>query len=339
MKTIFALSGLVAFLLSKRAEAHVKWFAQNTEQRTPIEISALNRPLFWGLVILSAAVIGLLVFLDRKFEKWTFYGKINDYIAGFEKKAASILRIFTGASILLAWQSNSLIAPELAVSSTVGWIEFSLVLLLLTEVTTPIAGLGMMGLYVYAISQSGLFHLLDYIFYPAIGYFFLVSASKNKFVFGSRTPALYIGLGLSLCWVSLEKIFFPHWGLNVLAQRPELTMGLPHDFFLMATAFVEMSLGYLLLIGTLQRPLAVLITIVFLTTTVFFGKTEVIGHTILHGALLVFILIGPGTYYPAPISFHKKLWLRVLFAAVNFLIIMAILGLIYFKFVSGRGND
>src|SRR5690606_3406940 len=79
----------------------------------------------------------------------------------------------------------------------------------------------------------------------------------------------------------------------------------------------------------LHRPLAVVITLVFFTTTAFFGKTEVVGHTILHGALLVFIVKGPGKYYQAPIRIHKSLWMRSLFAMVNFVILFLVLGYPY----------
>lgn len=67
----------------------------------------------------------------------------------------------------------------------------------------------------------------------------------------------------------------------------------------------------------------------FFTTSAFFGKTEVIGHTILHGALLVFVVVGPGNYYPAPIEFHKSLTKRAAFAAVNFVIVAGILAVAY----------
>jgi uncharacterized membrane protein YphA (DoxX/SURF4 family) len=179
------------------------------------------------------------------------------------------------------------------------------------------------------MNEYGFFHLLDYLVYPAIGYYFIAASIQKRKISQTRIPALYIGLGFSLCWAALEKVFFPHWGLDVLTQQPGLTMGLPPDFFLLACAFVELCLGYLLIIGVLQRPLALTITVVFVMTSAFFGKTEVIGHTILHGALLVFTVLGPGHYYPTPIEFHKRLGLRATFAAVNFVVIVGLLGLAY----------
>jgi len=97
----------------------------------------------------------------------------------------------------------------------------------------------------------------------------------------------------------------------------------------MSAAFVEFALGYLLIICLLQRPLALVITLVFFSTTLVFGKVEIIGHTLAHGALIVFLLEGPGKLYKAPIKFHDKLSLRTAFGAVNFAVLLAALLVAY----------
>jgi uncharacterized membrane protein YphA (DoxX/SURF4 family) len=327
---VSTLGALLAFFVSVSAEAHVKWFANFRYDRPPSSFADLNHAGFWGLLALSVVTVGFLVYLDRKLDHWEPYRRLNRKLEGFSDRAAVILRVFTGASLLLAWQADSMIAPELKITSqTVGWYQFGLALLLLGRITTPIAGAGMIVLYLFAITEQGLFHMLDYLVYPAIGYFLLVSNSRQPSVFATRIPALYIGLGFSLCWAALEKIFYPDWGLEVLRQAPAIMMGLEPRFFLLSCAFVEISLGYLLLIGLLERPLALTITLTFFTTTAFFGKTEVVGHTLLHGALLAFIVLGTGHYYRPPIAIHRSLSLRVLFASVNFLVVIAVLGYPY----------
>lgn len=333
MKNKFSsLKIICAFLLIAplSAFAHVKWFTRSTATQVA-SFADLNHFSFWFLLILSVVTLAFITYADRILQKWPSFQKFNTYLEGFADRATLILRIFTGASLLLSWQADSMIAPELKIASgAVGWFQFFLALLLLFAKTTPLAGVGMIGLYFYAMADYGFFHLLDYLVYPAIGYFlFLSSLRHHPRISQTRIPALYIGLGFSLCWAALEKVFFPHWGMDVLRQEPALTMGLPADFFLLACAFVELCLGYLLIIGLLQRPLALTITLVFLTTSSFFGKTEVIGHTILHGALLVFTVIGPGKYYPPPIEFHQRLKLRATFVAVNFVIVVGALAFAY----------
>lgn len=325
----FIQVSLTLLFLPAVAQAHVKWFTRSRDTSV-IQFADLNTPAFWFLFVLSVLTIALLIYADRALEKLKFFIRFNNYLESYTDRATIVLRVFTGAALLLSWQSDSMIAPELKVTNgLVGWYQFFLALALLTSQTTPLAGLGMIGLYFYAITQHGFFHMLDYVVYLSIGYFLFVAAFKNQQIAQSRIPALYMGLGFSLCWAALEKLFFPSWGLDVLRQQPELTMRLPHDFFLMASAFIELSLGYLLIIGVLQRPLALTITIVFFITSAFFGKVEVIGHTMLHGALLVFAIIGPGRYYPAPIQFHDRLILKSLFAAVNFVVIIGLMGYAY----------
>ena len=329
---IRCLFGVVSFLIisPESAHAHVKWFSHFRYDQAPQTLGQLNHVAFWGLLALSFVTIALIVYADRKLESWSKYQDLDRYLATLADRAPIILRVFTGASLLLAWQAGSMIAPELKIpSQAVGWYQFALCLLLLGKITTPLAGIGMILLYLYSMTQYGVFHMLDYLVYPAIGYFLVASSAKKTSLRDTRIPALYLGLGFSLCWAAMEKIFYPNWGLEVLEQAPALTMGLDPQFFLLACAFVELSLGYLLVIGLIQRPLALTITLVFFTTTAFFGKTEVVGHTLLHGALIVFIVLGTGSYYRPPIAIHQRLGLRMAFASINFVVALSALVFAY----------
>lgn len=324
---------LILTVIPQFSLAHVKWFTDYSINQPPASFSELNHFSFWFLFGLSIITLALFVYFDRKLESWSAYNTLNNHLMNFSDRAVIVLRVFTGAALLLAWQDDSMIAPELTIEHPfIGWLQFFMALGFLWSLTTPVSGTAMIGLWFYAMAQYGFFHMLDYLIYPAIGLFLILSFVKNPRVFNLRVPTLYIGLGFSLCWAALEKIFYPQWGLDVISQNPALTMGLDPEFFLLACAFVELCLGYLLIIGLLQRPLALVITLVFFTTTVFFGKVEVIGHTILHGALIVFIILGQGNYYKPPVEIHKNLKLRSAFAAVNFVFVFILLALPYWYF-------
>jgi uncharacterized membrane protein YphA (DoxX/SURF4 family) len=326
-----AISFLI-FLFSFSALAHVKWFSNYNFQQPPLELTQLNHAYFWGLFVLSLLSLPLLVWLDKVWDKSLVYRRINGFLDRYSDDGPLIMRVAMGAVLLMSWQGDSIIAPEIAISAPFwGWFQLLLAFLLLFKETAPITGLGIIFLYFMGISQHGIFHMLDYVVYPAVGLYLIFSHLKNPRLKNLDLPVLYSGLGFSLCWVAFEKMIYPYWGLSVLAKAPALTMGLPHDFFLLSCAFVEFTLGYLLIICLLHRPLAVVVTLVFFTTTSFFGKTEVVGHTILHGALLVFIVRGPGHHYQAPIRFHKSLGMRSLFAVVNFVILFALLAFPYEK--------
>ena len=327
-KMMAVLLGLMSF----PAFAHVKWFSNYDFQQKPLQLAELNSPIFWGLFVLSILTILLFVWLDKLGEKSKLYQKVEGFLDQYSDQGPLIMRISMGAVLLMSWQGNSVIAPEIAISDPFwGWFQFGLALLLLFKGTTPLAGLGIIFLYFKGVSEHGFFHMLDYVVYPSVGLYLIFSYLKNERLKNFDLPVLYSGLGFSLCWVAFEKMVYPYWGLSVLEQAPALTMGLPHDFFLLSCAFIEFTLGYLLIICLLHRPLAVVITLVFFSTTMFFGKTEVVGHTILHGALLVFIVKGPGHYYQAPIRFHKNTLLRYLFSVVNFVILFVVLAIPYQK--------
>jgi hypothetical protein len=231
--------------------------------------------------------------------------------------------------LLLSWQADTMLSPDLATGPVIGWIQFFLALLLLFPATTPLAGLGTLGLYGVGIYEYGLFYMLDYLIFVGVGYYLIVTRFDNPRISGTGIPALYATLGFSLAWLALEKIVYPQWSLYILEQNPQLALGFDFQFFIYGAAFVELALGYLLIINLLQRPFSLVITLVFFTTTLVFGKVEVIGHTILHAALIVFVIEGPGLIYRAPITFHQRLPLRIAFASVNFLLFLILISIPY----------
>ena len=95
----------------------------------------------------------------------------------------------------------------------------------------------MILLYLYAVQRFGIFHMLDYMHYPGVG-FFLAMSRANERSREAGIPVLYASVGFSLCWVALEKIIFPQWGLFLLDEHPQLALGFPLEFFLLAAAFV-----------------------------------------------------------------------------------------------------
>jgi len=305
---------------------HVKWFADFDFADEPRTLAEILTPTFFALAVLSIAVIGTLVIVDRRLSVQSWYKSIEGWFESRAENAEIVVRIGVGMVMLLSWQGDALLVPDLTVPQTwVGWLQFVIALLLILDRTVPIAGAGLIVLYLIGIYDFGPFHMLDYTLYPGAGFYLIVCRVENARVRGLGIPALYLTLGFSLCWVAMEKMVYPQWSQYILQNNPELTLGLDPDFFILAAAFVEFSLGYLLIIGLLERPLALAITMVFFTTTLVFGKVEVIGHTLIHACLIVFLLKGPGDVYPAPIGIHKRIPMRVAFAVVNFMLFLSVL--------------
>jgi hypothetical protein len=320
-------SALVAVALAPRAaSAHVKWFSDFRFTDPPLSAAEVVTPTFLALAALSVVVLGLLVVLEGKLGGAAWYTRLTAWLAGYRDRSGLVLRVAAGAVMLLNWQADALLVPELpAGAAWVGWAQFAVALLLLSRRTVPLAGAGLLALYGLGVARFGAFHVLDYAYVAGFAVAFLVSAARSERVRGLALPALYATVGFSLCWVALEKLVYPQWGLYVIEQTPALALGFPVAFFLVGAAFVELALGYLLLIGLLERPLALVVTLVFFTTTLIFGKLEVIGHTMIHAALVVFLIEGTGGLYTPPVRFHRTTPLRVAFAGVNFALLLAVL--------------
>lgn len=308
------------------AHAHVKWFSKFSFGVPPRAIGEILSPLVLGLALLSMAAIAALVVVDRWLQQRPWWQRVVAWLDERKHQSTLVMRIATGATLLLAWQADALLVPGLHIdTSAVGWFQFVVALLLIFPRTTPLAGIGVGLLFLYSGWLFGPFAMLDYMHYLGVAGYLAFSEIRTKRIQALRLPLLYITVGFSLFWLGLEKLVYPSWGLYLLDQNPALTLGFPPEFFLTAAAFVELNLGYLLLIGLFERPLALIITLVFMTTTLVFGKVEIIGHTTIHAALIVFLLHGPGTVYRAPIRWHQQPRWRLAFGAVNFALVLAIL--------------
>jgi len=237
------------------------------------------------------------------------------------------MRVAAAMLLILSWQGGAILAPTLMLPTNyewVGWYQFILAFLLLFPRTVPIAGLGIMSLWLIGAIIFHPFHMLDYVLFIGAG-FFLFMAQKGDDAKLWGLTVLYLTVGFSLCWVALEKLVYMDWSMYLIREHPQLALGLNYEFFITSAAFVEFSLGFLLLICLLQRPLAVLITIVFFLTTTVFGRVEVVGHTLIHGALLVFLLEGPGKVYQLLQSHFRTMIHRIAFSSLNFLALLAIM--------------
>lgn len=325
------LVALAAVVAPGLASAHVKWFSQFTYADRPRTLREIATPTFLALAALSTLVIGALAYADDRLRRTAVAQRIDAWLEHYRGESMVVLRVGAGATMLMAWQAGTLLVPELpAVGDALGWGQFLVVLLLLIPRTVPAAGALLGGLWLYAAFSFGLFHLLDYSFYPGLAFALLVSRSGKDKVRDLGLPALYLTVGFSLFWVALEKLVYPDWALYVLSQHPVLAMGFPLDFFLVGAAFVELSLGHMLILGLFGRTLALTITLVFLTTTaVLGGKLEVMGHTPVHAALVVFLLEGAGHSFRPPFLAPRTLGRRALLAAGSFVALLVVLLVAY----------
>lgn len=329
--TTRSLWPLLAVFFSLPAAAHVKWFSERADLRdVPLTLREILTPTFFGLAALSVIVIAALALLDDPLQRFGPYVRLREFLVRRAEHAHALMRVATGMSLLLSWSGDVLLAPDLAHDLVlVSWIQFVAVLCFIDRKTTPIGGGLVWLLYAIGIWRFGLFHMLDYGAFVGVGYYLVFHDHPADRARALVKPMLFGATGLSLVWLGLEKLVYPTWGLILLEQHPVLGMSLPPGFFLTSAAFVEISLGFLLLIGLLGRPLALVITLVFFMTTMVFGKHEVIGHLILHGILVVFMLEGTTGPMTPPFRLHQSRPLRVAFTSVNFALTLGVLLVAY----------
>ncbi|MBO9596983.1 MAG: hypothetical protein J7559_04050 [Cohnella sp.] len=328
-RVIIPLLALLGLCIPTLASAHVKWFTEMPPVKETVE--HILSPFFMTVAILTAALLALLTQvlpvlmrvpaltrLDRKVENWRFL---------------SFPLLQYGTAIAMMWGAieGKLFAPELELHGTAVitavWAAAA-ILLIPHHYATKAGSAILLGLFIYSIAEFGLFHLLDYGFYLAlIGALALRRTKLERWAF----PILYLGTGLSLCWVAVEKWIYPNMSLDIVEHHHIPTFGFAPSHFIILCAFIEFVVGYLLVVGILNRVLSIVLTCIFITTTMLFGYTEIVGHFIIHIVLLIFIIEGTSFYKP-PVDMHEGTLNRIVFVMLNFLFVLATFLLIYYRF-------
>ncbi|WP_368658646.1 DoxX family membrane protein [Metabacillus halosaccharovorans] len=328
-KQIVWLLAISCLLIPVIASAHVKWFA--TVEPEKISIEQILSPFFITISLLCAIILAVLSQVMGKLMDIPLAAKIDMKLDSFRKYSRYLLKYGTALSFILQVVNGTMFAPEFAIHQTwqtlIMWIII-IFLLIPHHYATKIAALFMLGLFIFVWSEAGWFHMLDYGFYIAIIGVLLIGKTKLENV---GFPFLYLGTGLSLCWVAVEKWVYPMMTTEIIHHHQVPTFGFEPGIFVVLSAFIEFVVGYLLVVGILNRVLAVVVTILFILTTTIFGYTEVVGHAMIHIVLLIFIIEGISFYHP-PIKMHKTKLDQMIFVSLNFLFVLSTFLLIYYRF-------
>lgn len=320
---------ITGILLPVITHAHVKWFA--TVEPEKVSIEQILSPFFITIALLCAVILAALSQVLGKLMDIPLAVKLDMTLDSFRKYSRYLLKYGTALSFILQVSYGTMFAPEFSIDelwqTVIMWIII-IFLLIPHHYSTKIAALFMLGLFIHVWSQAGWFHMLDYGFYLAIIGVLLVGKTKLETV---GFPFLYLGTGLSLCWVAVEKWVYPMMTTEIIRHHQVPTFGFDADIFVVLSAFIEFVVGYLLVVGILNRVLAVVVTILFILTTTIFGYLEVVGHAMIHIVLLIFIIEGISFYHP-PIKMHKTRLDQMIFVSLNFIFVLSTFLLIYYRF-------
>lgn len=283
-----ALAGLAGAAIPFDASAHVKWFCSTVDvTRAPATLASVVTPAF--VVCLAAFVLmvfaGFLAdgWLARRWPKLATTGGLLD---GAEE---NLIRVATGAYFLCLWDKGEMsivatgdviLTPETV--SSVGWVgllQFAVAASVVSRRTCILAALGIGALFLQGIAQYGVFHMIDYLFFPGIAFYLAATSTRWLGALVTRVPVLVGSLAFSLAWTAIEKFVYPQWTAVILFDHPQLAMGLDWDVFVVFAAFVEFSLAFYLATGRgLLRFGALGFMALFLLAIPEFGHTDAVGH-------------------------------------------------------------
>ncbi|MDP5008140.1 MAG: hypothetical protein NWQ13_03920 [Glaciimonas sp.] len=278
LRGTFSLLGIFTLFITPLAHAHVKWFVEYDVSARPLAISTIiSSPIFWSLSIASIIVMYVGFVVDQRISPIPLITKWENKLG---RHAAAVMR--WGIALffiqMVIFFPHMILTPELiSDSANIRYLHLGIAFTALLPSTAALSGLGLIALYLFAVKDFGLIHLLDYTMYWGVIIFMLMETIyKGR----KRDLALHIVrifIVFCLLWGGLEKFAHPQLTYNLLAQKPELTFGINPVFFLQAAAFVEICAAYLILSGrTAAKIGACILLFFFLIAIIPFGLVVVI---------------------------------------------------------------
>ena len=302
-----ALSAILALLLmttlmASEAFAHVKWFAEFDNAKAPLPITEVLTKTFIGFFIGSVVMVYLFFVGDRYAYKKGYLVALDESLRKFDSLSIHIMRVSAAIfffALFAYYQFRGItfyLTPELLTTSKiVPWIHLAIGFCALSRYTIPLVGIGILGLYGAAINDYGIYHLIDYLIFLGIAYFFVVTTISHGRWKKSGFIVLYALMGLTLLWASVEKWGYAHWTYPLLAKDPSLLMGMEPYPYMVLAGFVEFNVIFLLLgaVSIVTRLIALILEAVFILAIYKFGLVDAIGHLMIIAILFVLIVRGP----------------------------------------------
>lgn len=278
-----ALLSVASFVIAPAAQAHVKWFAPYIVEAQPQPISAtLGDPWFW-----TAIVLVLLFLIATRLVEDTRYGTmVTDVLDLLTDPLWTRLDDFVRAVIAMFFVAifavgGIYLTPDLKTPANwVSWSQLAIAAGIFSRRTMPFSAAGIIALWLLALRDYQLFHLLDYLALGlGIAAYLVLASSSREALRRHRFEVLRWAVAIALMWSSLEKFAYPDWFYPLVVERPFLTFGMPRDVFIPMAGVAEFTLGFGLLATPLMRRLSALALLAIFTLAVYpFGRIDLIGH-------------------------------------------------------------
>ena len=279
------------------ASAHVKWFAPYIVDAPPAPIGdTLTNVWFW-----LALVLVLVFFIATRLIEQQRIGQAA--LAGFDTVTGPLwtrlddfVRCVIGVFFVAIFAVGGVyLTPDLKTPAEwVSWLQLFIAFGVFWRRTMPLSALGIIALWVLALRDYDLFHLLDYLALGvAVAAYLVLASSNNENWRKHRFEVLRWGVAIALMWSSLEKFAYPEWFYPLVLEKPFLTFGMPRDVFIPMAGVAEFTMGFGLLGTPLVRRLsAVALFIIFNAAVWPFGRIDLVGHALIM-AIIVAIAVDP----------------------------------------------
>lgn len=288
---------LFSLVLATPASAHVKWFAPYIVDAPPAPIgNTLTNVWFW-----LAIVLVLVFFIATRLIEQQRIGQA--VLAGFDTvtgpfwtRLDDFVRCVIGVFFVAIFAVGGVyLTPDLKTPAEwVSWLQLFIAFGVFWRRTMPLSALGIIALWVLALRDYDLFHLLDYLALGvAVAAYLVLASSNNENWRKHRFEVLRWGVAIALMWSSLEKFAYPEWFYPLVLEKPFLTFGMPRDVFIPMAGVAEFTMGFGLLGTPLVRRLsAVALFIIFNAAVWPFGRIDLVGHALIM-AIIVAIAVDP----------------------------------------------
>lgn len=287
-----ALVGLLSFWATTQADAHVKWFAPYIVGAAPVPIGTTLADVWFWLAI----VLVLVFFVATRAVERSPVGET--VLAGMDRlsdplwlRLDDFVRVVIGAFFVAIFAVGGVyLTPDLQTPAEwVSWLQLLIAAGIFSRRTMPFSAAGIILLWVLALRDYDLFHLLDYLALGvAVAGYLVLASSNNPEWRKHRFEMLRWGVAIALMWSSLEKFAYPDWFYPLVVEKPFLTFGLPRDVFIPMAGVAEFTMGFGLLWTPLVRRLSAVTLFVIFNAAVYpFGRIDIIGHALIMAIIVV----------------------------------------------------
>ena len=328
-----------AVLAASQAHAHVKWFVDYDITKAPLPIGEVLTGTFISFLLASAFAVYIFFLVDRYMYKSGFLAAFDQRLRFFDGFSTYIMRISAGVFFISLWMwhltfgTSFYLTPELKTTmAAVPFLHLALGLCVLSRYTAPITGIGIFVLFGYAVRDFGAYHMTDYLIFLGIGYFFLVSNIQHGQWRKSGFIVLFASTGLTLIWAAVEKFGYPQWTYPLLAQNPDMLMGMQPYAYMVLAGFIEFNVAFILLgaASVIGRLVALGLQSIFVLAILKFGLIDAIGHLMIIATLFVLVVRGPTDAREMLVLRDKSIWTEAYFMTGLYFLALNMIFILYY---------